>query len=210
MYLYAESESGRIGRMTKIRNIYLFRHGESTWNIEGRCQGNLPGISPLTEKGRDDAKTIVPKLKDKGISLIISSDLLRAKETAEIVGKNLDVPVEYDIRLQEINFGKAQGLIDEEIKEKFPNFINALRSEHDDVLAETGESINQCRQRMESFLRDALQKHPNEIIAISAHGTVIGNFIGKIDGQEFIKLKNAEVVALTYNGKVFEYKGKIE
>ena len=70
--------------------IYLLRHGETDWNIEGRLQGRMD--IPMNESGKEQIKAIGQFLKDSGfcVGRIISSPLLRAKQTTEIISKTID------------------------------------------------------------------------------------------------------------------------
>ena len=75
------------------KHIYIFRHGQTVWNAEGRPQGQHEYPVPLTMEGREQAQKLADKLKDKKIKLIVSSDLLRAQQTGEIVAQALRVPL---------------------------------------------------------------------------------------------------------------------
>ena len=74
------------------KHFYIFRHGQTVWNAEGRPQGQHEYPVPLTMEGREQAQKLADKLKDKKIKLIVSSDLLRAQQTGEIVAQALRVP----------------------------------------------------------------------------------------------------------------------
>ena len=84
--------------------LYLIRHGESIGNELGISQGQRNDLS-LTEKGRDQAKRIAKKLANEKIDAIYSSDLKRANDTAEIIGKSHNILTTLDKRLRERDFG---------------------------------------------------------------------------------------------------------
>ena len=92
------------------KHFYIFRHGQTVWNAEGRPQGQHEYPVPLTMEGREQAQKLADKLKDKKIKLIVSSDLLRAQQTGEIVAQALRVPLEFDRRLREVDYGILNGL----------------------------------------------------------------------------------------------------
>src|SRR6187402_1313873 len=97
--------------------IFLARHGETEWNRIGRWQGRTD--IPLSEVGRAQARTLAGRLSDRGVSEIFSSDLSRARETAEIVASTLGVArVSLDPRLRERGFGCFEGLTREECAER--------------------------------------------------------------------------------------------
>lgn len=93
--------------------IYLLRHGETDWNIEGRLQGRMD--IPMNKSGKEQITSIGHYLKDRGFSVgrIISSPLLRAKETAEIISKAIDFQgnILFDELLLERSFGKLEGVL---------------------------------------------------------------------------------------------------
>jgi broad specificity phosphatase PhoE len=91
------------------RQLFLTRHGETDWNVEGRWQGHTD--VPLNEKGRAQARSVAEALRGVGLSGLVSSDLSRARETAEIVGAALGLDVAYvDADLRERTFGVFEGL----------------------------------------------------------------------------------------------------
>lgn len=93
--------------------IYLLRHGETDWNIEGRLQGRMD--IPMNESGKEQINAIGQFLKDRGfcVEQILSSPLLRAKETAEIISKAIDYEgnISFDELLLERSFGKLEGVL---------------------------------------------------------------------------------------------------
>ncbi len=88
--------------------LYIMRHGETDWNLENKIQGQSD--VPLNDAGRTQAYEMSKKLSRFNPEYIISSDLSRAAETAQIIGDNLNLRVKYDTRLREYNFGILTGL----------------------------------------------------------------------------------------------------
>ena len=84
--------------MTKDKDIYILRHGQSTANAQQLRNG--PNF-PLTEEGRQQAEMAGKKINTLNLDIIISSPLVRTRETAEIVNKEAHLPLEYDLLLQE-------------------------------------------------------------------------------------------------------------
>ena len=93
--------------------IYLVRHGQTDWNVEKRLMG-LTDIS-LNESGILQAKLLGKEASQLKIDRIFSSNLLRAKETAEIINKFINVDISLDERLKELNYGVIEGKILKEI-----------------------------------------------------------------------------------------------
>jgi broad specificity phosphatase PhoE len=91
------------------RLLYLVRHGETDWNAEGRWQGHTD--QPLNERGRMQARALAERLRGAGLAAVVSSDLLRAHQTAKIVAETLGVAVDYvDPDLRERTIGVFEGL----------------------------------------------------------------------------------------------------
>ena len=86
--------------------IFLIRHGETASNAARIVQ--VPE-APLNERGLEQADRLASRLADRGIRLILSSDLARARMTAERLGTVIDAPIEYDSGLQERNYGDLRG-----------------------------------------------------------------------------------------------------
>lgn len=108
-----------------MTRLLVIRHAESVWNAEGRWQGHAD--PPLSERGRLNASAAAARL-DGEVSRIVASDLVRARETAEIVGSalGLDVAIEPDLR--EVDVGEWSGLTSEEIEVRWPGGIAGWRA----------------------------------------------------------------------------------
>lgn len=88
--------------------IYMIRHGETDWNKMRRLQGQVD--IPLNEFGRHLAVETAPALKDISFDIVFTSPLKRAKETAELVIGERDIPIIEDKRIMEMGFGEFEGL----------------------------------------------------------------------------------------------------
>src|SRR5579884_3458376 len=91
-----------------MTTLLLVRHGETDWNADGRLQGQTD--RPLSDYGRRQARQLAEELEGEELEAIYSSDLVRARETAEIVGERLGLPVELDPDLREKDWGSWEGL----------------------------------------------------------------------------------------------------
>ena len=96
--------------------IYLIRHGQTDWNLDRKLQGQTD--IPLNDNGRGQAEEVAKEIADLKIDRIISSDLLRAKETAEIINKKIGAVISFDKRLREVNYGDYEGKLIETIKDE--------------------------------------------------------------------------------------------
>jgi 2,3-bisphosphoglycerate-dependent phosphoglycerate mutase len=97
-----------------MTTLLLVRHGETDWNAERRWQGHAD--VPLNDCGREQAHALAEELASDGVDAIYTSDLSRARETADIVGARLGVPVSVDPDLREIDVGPLEGLTADEAR----------------------------------------------------------------------------------------------
>lgn len=88
--------------------LYIVRHGQTDWNLDGKVQGQVD--IPLNDTGRAQAAVAADKLARFNLEYIISSDLARAGETAQIIANKLNIRVEYEPRLREYDFGCLNGI----------------------------------------------------------------------------------------------------
>lgn len=110
-----------------LRRIVLLRHGQTDYNATGRMQGHLDSV--LTTAGLEQAAAVAPVLAALGPDRMVSSDLRRAADTAEVVGAACGLPVKLDARLRETHLGRWQGRTVEEIDRDHPGAIAAWRSD---------------------------------------------------------------------------------
>jgi len=102
--------------------IYLVRHGQTDWNVEKKTQGHTD--IPLNDKGREQARSLSLSISKLRVESIISSDLLRAKETAKIINEACGVHLIFDQRLREINYGDLEGIPRDTLKPEIWDIFN--------------------------------------------------------------------------------------
>lgn len=160
------------------RQIYLFRHGQTDWNKEGRIQGHLD--VPLNELGRFQAARLRPLFRHLKIQGALSSDLSRAHESARLACEGLGLHIHVDSGLREVDLGKLQGLNAQEIENQFgTEFSQALRRRTltDEDLATTSSEksdlvVARALSAMERFLTSPIGTGV-ERLAVASHGGVI-------------------------------------
>jgi probable phosphoglycerate mutase len=99
------------------RRILLVRHGETEWSLSGRHTGRTD--LPLTEGGREAARGLEPRLRDRELALVLTSPMSRARETARLAGFEHAEPID---DLREWDYGDYEGLTTEEIHERDPGW----------------------------------------------------------------------------------------
>ncbi|MDP5275426.1 histidine phosphatase family protein [Chengkuizengella axinellae] len=174
-----------------MTTIGLIRHGITDWNIEEKAQGHSD--IPLNEKGRIQAQRVATRLLNENWDMLISSNLSRAGETAQIIGKTLNIPtLLYDERLREINCGKIEGMTEEERVSKWGiNWREAdIEMEHYNDVALRGEFV----------LKEIINSFNGKKVLVVSHGALIGLTLQKILPLQFPKtyIDNTSITILTY------------
>lgn len=183
-------------------NIYLIRHGETEWNRIGRIQGQLD--VGLNEEGIMQAKKLSLKFKNIPLSTIYSSDLARARQTAEEIARVCDSLVISCPDLRERYYGTWEGKTYQEIKEQFPG-VEVGQVVGGKYGIETFESMQDRAQKM---LFTIAESHLGEHVAVVSHGGLINSFIYLISqgtvGTGKTKLLNTSVTHLVYSKNSWE------
>jgi broad specificity phosphatase PhoE len=149
-----------------VTTLLLARHGETDWNRDGRWQGH--SNTSLNARGREQARGLAGELTEK-IDVVYSSDLARARETAEIVADRLGLEIELDPRLRERGFGSWEGLTRSEIEERDAEGLARWLAGQGHG-ADDAEPFDEFAERMHGFLGDVLHRHPGERVLVIAHG----------------------------------------
>jgi probable phosphoglycerate mutase len=135
-----------------VTTLLLVRHGETDWNAVGRLQGHTD--RPLSDFGRRQAQQLAEELADEPLDAIYSSDLARARETAEIAGGRLGLPVVLDPGLREKDWGTWEG----------------LTSVERDRVEFVGESTEAHQARILQALTEIAGRHPGGRVLVVTHG----------------------------------------
>ena len=174
-------------------NIYLIRHGETDWNLIGKVQGRED--IPLNDTGRMQAKKCAIALQDAGIKTIITSPLMRATQTANIISNSIDstasIELIIDDGLIERDFGDMSGMTYDRRK-YFDTF----------GLEETMEPLDILSKRLLDCIYKYAEKYRNQDIVMVSHGAAINSVIMALTegekGSGKTRLKNACISILTY------------
>lgn len=150
------------------RRIVLLRHGRTAWNASHRVQGQLD--TELDATGLEQARAVAPLVAELSPSLVWTSDLARARATAEVVAKECGLVPSYDERLREFGLGELQGLTHGEIEERDPAaFVRFRNGEWDGIPG--GESPQEVADRYVACLHElAAALGPGECGVAVSHG----------------------------------------
>ena len=151
------------------RRVIVLRHGETDHNAARIWQGHLD--TPLSERGLQQADAVGPALAALSPDRIVSSDLTRARLTADSVGRACGIPVHLDGRLREIDVGAWQGLSAAQVADRWPEVQEALSSGTDVRRGDHGETVAEVTERVGAALTEHLEAlGPGECLVVSTHG----------------------------------------
>ena len=151
------------------RTLIIWRHGETDHNAGGIWQGQLD--TALSDKGREQAQSAAAALAAYGPSVIVSSDLQRAADTARTLASRVGLQVRYDERLREIHAGQWQGMTAGDVAEQFPEEQAALVAGEDIRRGVDGESLREVAERTRAAVDEVLADvAPGDCAVITTHG----------------------------------------
>ncbi|HEY6960847.1 MAG TPA: histidine phosphatase family protein [Gaiellaceae bacterium] len=168
-----------------MTTLLLVRHGETDWNREGRWQGWAD--PPLNPTGREQARTLAEELRETPFDAVYSSDLRRARETAEIVAEPHGVPVVVDPGLREIDVGSWSGLTREEIRERYPDGVRPDGETHAEHATRTLEAVERIARA-----------HPGGRILLVAHGGTTRALHDVTSEEPYRPVPNCHVLELRF------------
>ena len=163
--------------------LYLIRHGESLWNAQDRIQGH--GDSPLSDAGKEQAVRLARHLASASLGALYTSRLLRARQTAEIIGQAIRVPVTVRPDLHEIGLGAWEGKTPAEVNAHFENGFEAWRRQPTSVHIPDAEPIADFRGRAVTAIDAVVRQAQTESAAIVTHGGVIISYLAHVLGADF-------------------------
>jgi broad specificity phosphatase PhoE len=153
--------------------ILLVRHGETSWNLEGRFQGRSD--VPLNEKGKDQANALARALKGESLTAIYCSPLVRAKETACLIRAfHPSVPLYEEEGLMEMDLGEFEGIEGPRWAAQYAEFRAAWKENPGSVRMPGGESLHEVQARAVSALERIADAYPPETtLLLCSHNFVI-------------------------------------
>ena len=151
--------------------LIVVRHGETAWNVDTRIQGHLD--IPLNATGLWQARQLGDALAGEAISAIYTSDLLRARRTAQAVADATGAALVDEPGLRERAFGSFQGRTFAEVEAEQPEQARRWRQRDPDYAPEGGESLRALRERVVDTTHRLAARHPGELVLLVTHGGVL-------------------------------------
>jgi 2,3-bisphosphoglycerate-dependent phosphoglycerate mutase len=168
--------------MQQATRIIAVRHGETTWNLDARIQGQTD--IDLNDTGRWQARRVGQALAQEPISAVYSSDLMRAHETARSIGEAVRIAVIPHRGLRERCFGSFEGKTFDEIHRQWPEQAQNWRKRLPEWQPPNGgESLLQLRERVVRTVEALAARHAGEQIVVVAHGGVLDALYRIATGQ---------------------------
>ncbi|PNY82243.1 histidine phosphatase family protein [Deinococcus koreensis] len=158
--------------------FWVVRHGESTWNADGRYQGQAD--VPLSHIGVLQAATLAERLTGQSFAAVYSSDLRRASHTAATVAERLaGAPtVQLDPGLREIDVGALSGLVIADIRARHADYLQALQTDPWATRRPGGESMEDLYARCGAAFHALRARHPGGRVLVFTHGGVVRVAVG--------------------------------
>ena len=172
--------------------LYIARHGETSWNAENKICGRTD--IPLNSRGFEQAKLLAERMKDVPIDMIVASPMIRARQTAEVIAERRGLPVSYDERLIEQNFGIYEGK-----DRKNPEYLANKR-----MFAYRypgGESQMDVAYRVYGFIEELKGKYPDQNVLLVCHGgvcRVVRTYFEDMTNEEFFLYSEENAAAREY------------
>lgn len=193
--------------------IVLIRHGESEANRQGIVQGHFD--SPLSPAGREQALALAQALAHERFDALISSDLLRARESAETIGGHLGLTPVIDPLAREIDIGLFSGRTWADIAERHPDDYRRFKETGRWSVVPGAESEDAQNERVERFIANLRAAHTGRV-AVVAHGAILRRMIHALldlpfPSGIFFELHNASYseVHLTPQGPSLVYLNRL-
>jgi broad specificity phosphatase PhoE len=183
-----------------MKRLYLARHGETDWNRIGRFQGSTD--IPLNEEGRAQGRLLGQRARELGVRGLVSSDLSRAKETAELASSILGAPLVWvDPDLRERSYGVFEGRTRDECEAGWPEVWASwsrgprLDPPGSEARPEVLVRVERAFERLRAFTEE---QHP---LLVVCHGGVMRMYLEATTGRHLPPVQNTAVYQVDYEGK---------
>ncbi len=188
------------------RAVTLVRHGQTDRSLGHIYSGRID--VELTETGCEQAREVARKLVGTGVDAVITSPLIRARETAQAIADELDVPLTVDERLTEVDYGPVEGLDREGAKEKFGEVFDAWRSDPWGSPLPGMEPLAHALERARAVTADALAAHEHPVL-VGHQGIlrIVLVALGEIEPGDYFETRLSEAEPLVVADPAVRWQG---
>jgi probable phosphoglycerate mutase len=183
--------------------LYITRHGETCWNVEGRLQGHLD--SELSERGQRQVRALARRLSEFEATALYTSDLGRALATARAIAEICQLSPQKDARLRERHLGVFQGFTAAELRHGQPIEWRQFQKREPNYVIPQGESTVERTGRTLVALREIAERHPGGRVIVVGHGGTLDSIYRasrdlSLAARHTISMANASLNAVAYQG----------
>jgi broad specificity phosphatase PhoE len=164
----------------RAARLWLIRHGQTAWNLEGRYQGQAD--APLNATGWEQARAVAARLAGKRYDAIYSSDLQRALTTAEVIGEAVGLRVRRHPGLREVRLGRWEGMLAVDIQRDYAEAWLARQRDPANARPPGGESAAEVAQRVWAAVDEIVTAHPGGAIIVVSHGLAVATVLCRARG----------------------------
>lgn len=198
----------KMNHKSDLCTIYFVRHGETDWNVQGRMQGHTD--IPLNAIGEVQAHELREKFQDVRFDAVFSSDLQRARRTAEIILLDCNLVIQTTKALRERSYGEFEGRTKEETQVIINNLLSKLTDEEKKSakLFPEQENDEEVASRVVTFLREIAIVNSGKNILFVSHGGVVRELLEYFGygGQNYtgsLKISNGAYIKFESDGVDF-------
>jgi probable phosphoglycerate mutase len=160
--------------------LCIVRHGETAWNAEHRVQGQLD--VPLNAIGRVQAQAAANVLSREKFDAVYSSDLSRARQTAQPTASSFSMEILLEKDLRERHYGIFERLTYAEVKRRYPEDYARFEARDPEYAFRTGESLKDFSERSISIITRIAESHPGQSVLVFTHGGVLDKLYRYVTG----------------------------
>lgn len=189
-----------------MTEILLIRHGETAWNAIKRLQGHLD--IPLNEEGERQATALGRALREESLDVIISSDLQRARQTAQAIAAPRGMEVKVDRGLRERCYGGFEGMLYAEIRQRYPEAYAAWQARDIDARFPPGvfvaETLREFAERAVGTITRIAREGKYRRIALVSHGGVLESAYRAAHGLGYAHARDFDIFNASVNRFVWD------
>ncbi len=194
-----------MGKVDKMTEIILVRHGETEWNVKEVFRGRID--IELNETGVKQAELLAEYLSDLKIDAVYSSPLKRALKTAEMITKHHKLDVEIAPGLIDFDYGKWQGLSHEEVKGRYKELYAQWTKNPHQITMPAGESLNNVSKRATAIVNEVIARYRGTVVLVSHRvvNKVLICALSGLDNSHFwnIRQDTCGITSFTYENNRF-------